>query len=375
MTDRLSTLTAEKLLDKTSRGFARFVSCLHATNGSPHFAAQQFAQRWPDDLQVSLVRGWNVEKAAVPAHSGQSDAALVPSPLATAFANYANAFALVTRFGRDGAPPLTRVPFDTRATLTDPQALSASFGWVRAGQAKPTVSIPFALPVVLRRAKASGLAVVTRELLRMAAPGADAHVRDVMARAIGLALDRLFVDPAISETDSSPASITNGGTSIGVSTGSATDDLRALLAAYVAQGGQMSSAVILLSSANAAALALNAAFPNLTARGGTIAGVSALASDAVGDLLIVVDASKVVLADDNEVAVDASENAALEMSSTPTMSVGDGSPATPTATSVVSMWQTNSAAIRCERVINWSAQADAVVYLTDAEYLTTGSPA
>jgi hypothetical protein len=47
--------------------------------------------------------------------------------------------------------------------------------------------------------------------------------------------------------------------------------------------------VILLSSANAAALALSQNFPMLTARGGQIAGVSALASDAVGDLLIVVD--------------------------------------------------------------------------------------
>jgi hypothetical protein len=219
---------------------------------------------------------------------GPWDSAFVPVPVATAFATYAAPFSLVGRFGRDGVPGLLGVPFDTRTVASDPAARSASFSWVRAGFAKPIVRIANA-PVTLRRAKVSGLTVATREVMRMAAPRADAHVRDVMARALGLALDRSFVDPTITATDSTPASITSTGTLVGSSSGSATDDLRALLAAYTSAGGALSSAVILLSSANAAALALSQNFPMLTARGGQIAGVSALASDAVGDLLIVVD--------------------------------------------------------------------------------------
>ena len=42
--------------------------------------------------------------------------------------------------------------------------------------------------------------------------------------------------------------------------------------------------------------------------------------------------------------------------------------ATPTATELVSMWQTNSVAFRLTRYLNWSAQAGAVRVISGAAY-------
>lgn len=372
MTTTLADLTETKLLDLGSRGFAKFVSCLVASGGSAEFAQQQFLGRWPNDTYATHVKNWSAEKASVPAHSGASDPALVPPALSTAFAQFAAPLSIIGRLGTTGIPALQRVPFDVRATYSDPSSLANSFQWVRAGQPKPAVSIPFAIPVTLRRAKVSGIAVTTRELMRVTAPGSDAFVRDLMARAVGLALDRLFTDPTVTATDSSPASITNGATLVGSSSGNAQDDLRALLAAFQ---GSLDSAVLLIGSENAAALALSEAFPNLTARGGFIAGIPTLASTVVDDLLILLDTSRVLVADDNEVSIGSSEHAALEMSTTPTnASTDNASPAAPTHAQLVSMWQSNSAAVRVERTINWQSQTDACVYLTDCAYLTAGSP-
>jgi hypothetical protein len=59
------------------------------------------------------------------------------------------------------------------------------------------------------------------------------------------------------------------------------------------------------------------------------------------------------------IAVDLSREASLQMDDAPTMDSD-----TPTGTSVVSMFQTNSVAFRAERTINWKRRRDeAVVYL------------
>jgi hypothetical protein len=50
--------------------------------------------------------------------------------------------------------------------------------------------------------------------------------------------------------------------------------------------------------------------------------------------------------------------------------------ATATAVSVVSMYQTNSIALRAERFINWKKRrAAAVEYMDDVNWGTIGSPA
>jgi hypothetical protein len=91
-----------------------------------------------------------------------------------------------------------------------------------------------------------------------------------------------------------------------------------------------------------------------------------IASDYVGTIVVLVNASDIFEADDGEISIDASREASLEMSDTPTQ---DSAAATPVAATLVSMFQTNSVAIRAERTINWMRRrATSVVYLTGVDW-------
>jgi hypothetical protein len=65
-----------------------------------------------------------------------------------------------------------------------------------------------------------------------------------------------------------------------------------------------------------------------------------------------------------------SDQASLQMLDNPT-----NDSAVPTPTTVVSMFQTNSVALRAEREITWvKGRADAVVYMDDVNWGSIGSP-
>jgi hypothetical protein len=77
-----------------------------------------------------------------------------------------------------------------------------------------------------------------------------------------------------------------------------------------------------------------------------------------------VNARDVWLADDGQVTIDASGEASLQMDDEPT---NDSS--APTATTLVSMFQTDSTAFRAERFINWARRRDSgVAYLTGVNW-------
>ena len=82
----------------------------------------------------------------------------------------------------------------------------------------------------------------------------------------------------------------------------------------------------------------NFAYSDLAPSGGLIAGIVALPSDATTNDAILVDAAQVVTAGD-EIVLDASRQASVEMSDTPT---GTAAP--------VSLWQMNLAVLRAERL-------------------------
>jgi hypothetical protein len=74
-------------------------------------------------------------------------------------------------------------------------------------------------------------------------------------------------------------------------------------------------------------------------------------STSAGAIVALVKPSEVFLADDGGVNISVSGEASLNMDTAPT-----NNSATPTATSVVSMFQTDSIAIRCERFLNWGVR-------------------
>ena len=99
--------------------------------------------------------------------------------------------------------------------------------------------------------------------------------------------------------------------------------------------------------------------------GGQLFGMPVIASDHVNDTTaVLVNASDIYLADEGGVSVDASMEASIEMSDAPT-----GDSGAPTASQSVSMFQTNSVAIRAERTINWMRRrTQSVAYLTGVDW-------
>ena len=89
-----------------------------------------------------------------------------------------------------------------------------------------------------------------------------------------------------------------------------------------------------------------------------------ITSDNVGNIAVLVNAQDIYLGDDGGLQVDASQEASLEMADATT-----GDSGAPTAVSTVSMFQTNSVAIRCERIINWMRRrTQSVAYITGVDW-------
>ena len=204
--------------------------------------------------------------------------------------------------------------------------------------------------------------MLTDELIRFSNPAADALVRNALAEAVIARLDTDFINPAKAEVANvSPASITNGIAGI-PSTGDPDADAEAAFGQFVAANLQPTGGVWIMSSTNALALSMkkNALgqkmYPEMTLLGGSFQGLPAIVSQYAGTNLTLLNAPDIYLADDGGVAVDMSREASLEMESDPT-----GDSVTPTGTEMVSMFQTNSVAIRAERWINWKRRRTAAV--------------
>jgi len=94
-----------------------------------------------------------------------------------------------------------------------------------------------------------------------------------------------------------------------------------------------------------------------------------VATAGAGERIVAIDAAGVVVADLG-VELDSAEAATLEMSTTPTNTPGGaGSPATPVPQQLVSLWQTDSIAIKATRFVSWARRADACAFLE-----VSGSP-
>jgi hypothetical protein len=107
--------------------------------------------------------------------------------------------------------------------------------------------------------------------------------------------------------------------------------------------------------------------------GGTIAGIPVHVSDQASTNVLLVDARGIVAASE-AITLKSSNAAAIEMLDVPTSTIAGGSPATPTAANLVSMFQTNSRAILAERFFGFALlRSNAVASVSGATY-PGGSP-
>lgn len=322
-----------------------------------------------------------VTKAAVPAGTtaeGNWAGALVGegTNVIADFVEFLRPRTILGRFGQNGVPSLRNVPFNVPLVG---QTSGGQGYWVGEGKAKPLTSFGYERNI-LDIFKVANIAVVTEELLRRSTPAAEGLIRDNLADAIAARLDTDVINPGKAAVAGvSPASITNGLTAV-VSVGGDADairaDVRALMATFIAAQNAPTSGVWIMGTLTALGLSMmvnplgQPEFPGISMTGGTFNGMPVIVSDYIGaGVVVLVNASDIYLADEGGVQVDMSREASLEMADNPAHNSG-----APTgATSLVSMFQTNSVAFRVERFINWKRRRpSAVAILTGA---TWGEPA
>jgi hypothetical protein len=298
----------------------------------------------PGAMHRNIVEAWHHDrimgKAAVP---GLGGGVLLPPVLTKPLIALADATAILPRLNAQ------RVVFDLPVPIeTAPMAAS----WVAAGAAKP-ISAGQLTNATLTRDTIVSMVVVSNELLKYGGATAEAWLRGALARAVAVGIDTALLSTSAANSILDGVTPTTG-------TGTPDGDLKALLSAFT---GSVEHAVLVMSSRNAVAAALSGdPFAELTPAGG-MAGVPVVAGDSAGDAVVLVDTSRLLYADEGELAIVTSTDAALEMDDAPT-----GSALTPTAVSLVSLFQTNSTAIRAERYVAWQALDGAVAWIDDVDY-------
>lgn len=290
------------------------------------------------------------------------------------FVEYLSPRTIVGQFGTGNIPSLNRQPFNIKVPR---QTSLPSADWVGEGKPKPVSK--FALDsVTLDFHKIAVISVITDALQRFSRPGAERLVRDQLARAVIKKMDVDFIDPSKSASAGvSPASVLNSVTAISSATTTGTvaeviSDVQTILAEFNQENIDVGSMVWIMNRNVALALSLmqtslgQSAFQGISMSGGTFQGLPVIVSQWVpAQLLILVSAEDIYLADDGNVSVDASREASIEMldsSLTQDATAGTGA-------SLVSMFQTNSVAIRAEREITWLARRTGA-----AQYLTGFNP-
>lgn len=376
--------------------FARFVMCQAAAKGNPDMALRLAKTHYGHNERIVRAtqfladRGVNFEtmmKSAVGA--GTTLDSTFAAPLVD-YQNFAGDFVeflrprtIIGQFGQGSIPALNRIPFNVRILG---QTSGGDAYWVGEGAPKPLTQFDFTA-TELRWFKVATIAVLTEELIRFSDPSAERLVRDSLADAVIARMDTDFILPSNAGTANvKPASITNGAVNF-ASGGSSSEaircDLTQLWQPFIDANNAPRTAVYLMNSSTALALSLlrnplgQSEFPGITINGGTLEGIPVIVSDympvnSAGEgIVVLVNARDIWLADDGQVTIDASREASLQMLDTGVGGAGapTNNSATPTPTTLVSMWQTNSVGIKAERFVNWARRrSSGVAYLTGVNW-------
>jgi HK97 family phage major capsid protein/HK97 family phage prohead protease len=357
-------------------GFARYAMAAVRSYKEHRPIAEIAKQMWPSHTALHSF----IEKASVPA--GTTTDPVWASPLVDQtnlpgeFIEYLRPMTIV------GQLDLRRVPFNVRVIG---QTSGGTGYWVGQGKPKPLTSFAFNATTMLWT-KVAAIAVITEELARFSSPSAEGLVRDALSGALIQRMDEDFIDPSQAGTANvQPASVTYGLTALtsaGTSADNVRTDLMRLLSTYVSTNQRSTRLAIVMPDTLALGLSLmtNALgqpeFPGIGPGGGTLRGIKVVTSQyaanqsGYGNLVVAINQDEVFLADDGAVQIDVSREASLQMLDNPTNASDTAVP-----TTSVSMFQTNSIAIRAERFVNWQKRrTEAVALLDDVNWGSVGSP-
>jgi len=357
-----------QVIDNAPKGtdFVRYTKALALSRGNPMMA-------------LEVARGMNygprvetVLKAAVAAGTttGASFTSLIqPEMMTKEFIDLLRPNLIVSKMGQ-----VRNVPMNIKMPRTSSGTTS---GWIGEGKPAPITNAAFS-DLSIGEHKLGAIAVFTEELLRRSEPAAEALVTSDLITTVATAIDVAFIDQAnAGVADVKPASIANAATTAATAGPTAANVRTDVKAAYLnaATANQpLSSAVWIMHPATALALAMmvNATsglreFPGVDfVTGGTFEGLPVIVSTSVPgsagagyDVILAVQ-NEILLAEGG-LSIDASREASLEMNDAPT-----NNSATPTATTLVSLWQSGSVAIKAIRGITWVRRRPTAVYRISA---------
>ncbi len=234
------------------------------------------------------------------------------------------------------------VPFNSKipSQLTGGQAQ-----WVGEGAPKPLTN-PTYSEVEIKEHKLAAITVYTQELMRRSDPAVDVLVRDDLIEASKTLIDNTFLD-AGAATAVRPAGLLNGITAT-ANTGTTAEnyeaDLLALVNSFVTANLSLDGAYFIMSETRAAQISLlrdalgRSYFEGMALRGTrTLMGIPVITSQTVGNKIILVKTSEILLAQDGGVDVSYSDQATLV----------DGG-------TTHHLWQENKFAVRVEKFITWA---------------------
>jgi hypothetical protein len=191
-----------------------------------------------------------------------------------------------------------------------------------------------------------------------------------VAAALVASNDRSFVDPTVSSSVMNGASSFNG-TGTGVAEIDA--DMRSLVDSVA--GADHPGAAFLMTKRSATFLSLvrgsggGAAYPQITPQGGFLIGLPVLITSAMGSpgspvssFIGLINPSEIFFADGG-VAITASKSATIEMTSTPS---GDARDGTQGVTSLVSMFQSDSVAVKAVMESAWYARSGSAAFFVSS---------
>ena len=221
----------------------------------------------------------------------------------------------------------------------------------------------------------------------LSSPSAELLIRNDLAKAIQQKVDTTLINPLeAGATNVSPAGLTYNVTprsASGTDFAAFKADWKALTSNFYANNIPLAGAVVVMKEELAEALSLMVTslglpqFPSMqdwASGNGRLMGrpvFTTQAADTSGspdydNMLILIQPGEVFLADDGGASVEASDQVSIEMDGAP------GSKSTPTATgaSLVSMFQTESIAIKGIRHVNWTkARSQACQFIRTAAYV------
>jgi Phage capsid family len=239
-----------------------------------------------------------------------------------------------------------RVPLHTRIVVTTTGISGHAVGQ---GEPKPVSKLALTTEQLVER-KVVAICAVSAELVRLASPPALDLINNELRRAVALKSDETFLDILTQTSDIASSAST------GMSAAQFSADLASALDSL--SYGSDARLFLVLPPASAQLVAFmrdanGTLYPNMTVKGGDIAGIRVVVSDAATDAVLF-DASQIAAHSDT-ITIDASAQASIQLDDA----------ATSGAAQVTSLWQSNLRAMRATRYFGASVlRPEAVAVIT-----------